>query len=762
MTASSVGGEDPAGRVSLVTRSFDGAFTVNLLVLTADGSIDGVPTWQDDGAFRLTRDEPAPPPGDFTPATAEPDLVARRAEDLVLLGVRWNDAVDVETGPPLELVAGSGAELTVTLPPQHVIEEVVRGKGDFTPPSPPELTGGVPVWRSSVAGPSQVVVALDERTRVPLTVEGVLTALRGGHVLPAADLTDPRTQLELPTGLLMTPFRDDGTNVVLDHPAGAVVGPGGTVGLWSSRVAASGVAPSDPAGLTMRPLAADVDDDFPTSLRGGSRARILAEAPTARIDRLSLSALGATFSAAGSWETFGVGPLRHHGPRPQSADRHAGGALSLRAPSGLRRVQRALHRGHESGCGRTSTQIVGADDQRAGEGSATVAVVPVHAVEMQRTLVELGGDPDFKTTSFPNPAADQVTADEMFLLVAMTNQLRQVIPQRGPGAPVVEDFAHLLVPTSDEQNQAADDYLVGWLSVKRNRAKAAALRAGASPQVDLFMVPSEGGRPIQFPIVLSGPSGQVHVEMPVVFVADLRLSEGLLRPAYQSLQDPDVHQRVADAYKGVGDGDVLVPPVRVDMVGAAESQPADAPEVRRLHIVGAPSGDGYAPRLGAAPVAGETQPAADRWAFEMAMTEIATLVDQPGGADTQPARRAEPGAAERGSRSGSAVRRTFGGRCPQGGVLTQLGALRGARGAGPQGRRGLPLAGASAGGDVPRPGAARRPGPRQVPGRRRQPDGLQAGRPRRREQGRRHPPDPVRRPAGAATQGDDALGATCP
>ena len=62
------------------------------------------------------------------------------------------------------------------------------------------------------------------------------------------------------------------------------------------------------------------------------------------------------------------------------------------------------------------------------------------------------------------------------------------------------------------------------------------------------------------------------------------------------------------------------------MVGAAEGKPADAPEVRRLHIVGEHRAGGFAPRLGTAPDAGETVPPANRWAFEMAMTELSTLV----------------------------------------------------------------------------------------------------------------------------------------
>ena len=71
------------------------------------------------------------------------------------------------------------------------------------------------------------LVALGEGTRWPLTVEGVLDALRGGTLVPAADLTDDGTTLELPSRLLMTPFRPDGGPIALDHSTTAARGPDG-------------------------------------------------------------------------------------------------------------------------------------------------------------------------------------------------------------------------------------------------------------------------------------------------------------------------------------------------------------------------------------------------------------------------------------------------------------------------------------------------------------------------------------------------------
>jgi hypothetical protein len=620
--------QDPAtgdpvtlAHLTMLNRSADGSFTRHILVRTDEFSIDGTLQWERDGEFVLHEDEPPPPrPMTFTPATVDPDLVARRPEDLVLLGVRWNDAVEVEAGPPTELLAHAGAELTVTLPPQHVAEEVVAAEG-----VDPQFTG------ASTAGPSRVVVALDEGTRVPLTVGGVLDALRQGRLVPATDLTDEHTQLELPFRMMMTPFREDGAGIGLDHATGAVLGPNGSVGLWSSRVSAAGTAPSEPAGLTMRPLGVDSGDPFRTSLSGPSRARILAEEPTARIDRLRLSALGAAFSASGSWPTFEWDHYATMG-RDHKVRTATQGVLY---PFGHRAVyvessERRLETTQEGAVAHLRKRSVLMVTEPVKDLPPSRAF-PFTRVQMQRTLVELADDPPFGTKDFPNPAEADLFQTSL-QMIGVANNLRPVIDGGdmgpAPGAPPVEDLAFFDGITSPEVAQAAREFLSTWAEVKRINEKIEALRAGGIAPVDLFLVPSDAAGTIRFPTVLSGPSGDVHVDLPVVFVADVRMPEGLLHPAYRSLEDADLHERVAVAYHDAGDGDVEVGPVRIDMVGAPDPKPADSPEVRRLHIVGEPREGGFGPRLGAAPVGGETVPP-ERWAFEMAMTELSTLVGHP-------------------------------------------------------------------------------------------------------------------------------------
>lgn len=621
--------DEQVGKMRVLSRLADGSFSLDPFVFTSEDTIDGRPSWVEDAdalAMRLVREEPAAPVGPFTPATTAPEVMARRAEDMVLLGVRWNQGVDVEAGPPPELVAGDGAELTVTLPPQHVREEVVRGKGDFQPAA---VISGQPVWRSSLAGPSQIVVGLEAGARVPLSVEGVLAALRQSRVLPAENLTDPRTQIELPAGLLMTPFVAEEASVGLDHATGAVLGPDGSVGLWSSRVSAAGLAPAQPAGLNLRALGADSSNDgYPTSLRGGARARILVEEPTARIDQLRLSALGGDLTAAGAWPTFA---WDHHATmgRDHKVRVATEGVIY---PFGHRAVfvessERFIVDSSEGAIGHLFKTSVLMITEPVKELTWSRAF-PFTQVEIQRTIVDLGPQPAFKTKPFVSatvPSLDFPALDAI-LPLAFLQTLREVIPERGPGDPLVEDYAHRLVfDMTEAQNDAADGYLVSWLEHKRTRARDESLRAGARGDVDLYIVPGGVQSPVKFSVVLSSPSGPVHVDIPLVFVADIRLGEGHLHPAYRSLEDPDVLRDVAADFATAGGADVEIAPIRLDLVGSATPRPPDAPEVRRLHLVGELGEGGFVPRLGAAPAADEVSPPTERWAVEVAMTEVATL-----------------------------------------------------------------------------------------------------------------------------------------
>lgn len=619
------------GQMNMLSRNADGSFSYHLWTLTNEHSIDGRFGWEN-ASHVLKLAELPYPPETFTPANVEPNLLARRPDDLVLMGVRWNDAVQIEPGEPTELVASRGAQLSVTLPPQHVAEQVVDGRGPATPSVDPQFTGGVPVWSASASGPSRVVVSLEAGTRVHLTVEGVLEALLHGALVPSSDATDTGTQIELPYRFLMTPFRDDEVAIGLDHAPTSVQGPGGAVGLWNTRISASGVVSGQPAGLTLRPLAVDNHDPFRTSLSGPSRSRILREEATADIHRLRLSALGGTLAVAGTWPTFEWDHVATLG-RDQKVRTATQGVI---CPYGNRamyvetseRQFEATAEGSVAHLRKRSVLIITEPVRDLPPSRA----FPFQRVEFQRTLVDFGADPVFEgKKTFPVPGVDELIATQSRFR-SSARDLRETIDggDMGPiaGQLPVEDLALGGGGIADEVAQAASQYVDFFVEIARIEEQLRALQLFTNVPVDVFMVPGGVDTPLRFPILLSAASAQVQVDVPVVFVADIRRPDGLLHPSYRSLEDPEILKGVEAAYIKAGDGEVAIAPTRIDMVGSGLGQATDRPEVRRLHIVGESRDGGFAPRLGIAPKADEDVPPDRRWGFAMALPEIGTLSGQ--------------------------------------------------------------------------------------------------------------------------------------
>lgn len=219
------------------------------------------------------------------------DFVLSRADDLVLLGVRWSNAHVVEGGV---LEADADAVLTLVFPPQHVAEQV-----DVTG-SAPAVVDGMDVWASRLSAKSTVSFRPAAGTRIPLTVEGVLQAAS----IAAYDRAG--TVIELPWRLHIAP--DAATWAHASRPVRA---PDGTVGLWRTRA----VPPTD-APLAISAVddgAAQADDPFPVALDKAARTTIAAAATSTPVDgiprpahatRLELTTLGGSLTAAGAWEGF--------------------------------------------------------------------------------------------------------------------------------------------------------------------------------------------------------------------------------------------------------------------------------------------------------------------------------------------------------------------------------------------------------------------------------------------------------------------------
>ncbi|WIM92897.1 hypothetical protein ACTOB_004855 [Actinoplanes oblitus] len=246
-------------------------------------------------------------------------LALIRADDHLVLGVRWSGFTLAGSGTSARLVAGAQARLVLLFPPQHIGEETSPPGSVGLPMPPEEGAAPVPTWRGVVSGPSRLAFTVPSGTRIPLTAEGLLAAVTDNPLLAAAGVPGPDdTAVELPWRLVITPRGRSGT-VVCRHPAQA---PPGANGLWRTRLldSASAVrlpaaesAPPD-AGLTIRvadqATAGAADPAFgpgnSVPLARSERLRLFAETAgtPARASRLELSALGGTLDAGGVFPGF--------------------------------------------------------------------------------------------------------------------------------------------------------------------------------------------------------------------------------------------------------------------------------------------------------------------------------------------------------------------------------------------------------------------------------------------------------------------------
>ncbi|CCK24469.1 hypothetical protein BN159_0090 [Streptomyces davaonensis JCM 4913] len=213
---------------------------------------------------------------------------ALRPDDLVALTVRGSGLRErVRADGVVEFVAaGTGARLIVEFPPQHIAETVSE-------------TGTTSQAR--IAGPSRLAFAIGQEA-VPLTVDGVLTAMRKLPLVATPETAGADTaRLELPWRLLLQlPNCAHCT-----HHALPAVGDNGTTELWHSRI----TRPDGADALRVRPIKALPDEPALATPLGHYTTTIAALGvqsadPPVTVDRLILSAFGAWFDASASWPTL--------------------------------------------------------------------------------------------------------------------------------------------------------------------------------------------------------------------------------------------------------------------------------------------------------------------------------------------------------------------------------------------------------------------------------------------------------------------------
>ncbi|NUU18537.1 hypothetical protein HP550_14875 [Cellulomonas humilata] len=253
------------------------------------------------------------------------DVRLLRTRDLIDLRLEAPGCTIEPTDGGAELVAGPDASLVVHFPPQHLGEQI----WDAGAPPPPPPVPGSPS-RHIVSGPTRLVYAVPEGTRIGYTLEGVLEALPGltlrvsplatptGETTPdergAEPPTDLETAIEAPYHLVVSPSERG----AFRHSATAV-GPDDRAELWRThltvRRADGSLDDTDPDQRIVRalwnrdsdvlpplfeqPLTTFDRDAFVEQTHGGRRRN--ADKPLL-VSNLALSSLGAWFDWRQSWD----------------------------------------------------------------------------------------------------------------------------------------------------------------------------------------------------------------------------------------------------------------------------------------------------------------------------------------------------------------------------------------------------------------------------------------------------------------------------
>jgi hypothetical protein len=240
-----------------------------------------------------------------------------RADDHLVIRVRWIGFTLKGTGSAMRLTAGPQARLLIVLPPQHVGEE----SSSPGSPAPLQLPAGagatVPTWRGVLSAPTRLTFRVSADVQIPLTVDGILTAVLNNPIVAAAGVPGPDdSAIELPWRLVIAPSgRSSGIAVCrhLTRPPAP-----DSSGLWRTRVVdPDGADPLVDAGLILKVVdeetanSADPETFAPGNalpLARDARVRLFTETSTqsqlTKVSRLELSALGGTLDASARFPSF--------------------------------------------------------------------------------------------------------------------------------------------------------------------------------------------------------------------------------------------------------------------------------------------------------------------------------------------------------------------------------------------------------------------------------------------------------------------------
>jgi hypothetical protein len=568
------------------------------------------------------RPTPLAPPAQVKVA---PDYVVMRPDDLAIVGVSWTGYDLVDGDPPALQANGQPATLTLALPPQHVGEEVLTAEWPTAPiPAP------FPRWRAMLAGPSRLVVT-PTAPRIELTAAGLLAAAQGASVVSdgAAD-----TELEVPWQLVVTPndARAEHSSVVADDD---------TIALWRSVL-----QPLDGKSLTLSVRDGGGSDPFALPLDRAGRNALEAQTTPAELYRLEVSALGATLSAKGTWDTVewehdavlgrdqrvrlqlrGVlYPFGHHAVLTQITERFGPDSEEGDQPVAVLHKRTVL----------TVTEPV--RDLTANP----IPAFPFDTVELttlQLTDLDDPGDPADPATSGPQWTyyprvplpVDSVNSQLEQLQNDLANQPSMPGDWAG-GPPVMEHMINAVddlggdgtddeIRTATTQAGIAQAYLNDVAAIEDMQDAIAALAILRQQDVPWYLFPMRGGARVPFSARLRTATTTVDVSLPLMFVVDWQLPQTETMPAFDSLQtDP---QKLIDTWgtDAAHPGAVTTDGSTLDLVRSGDATATgDHQVVRSLNLYAQPDGRGVRPRLGPPPGS------VTDWAMEVALPAARTLL----------------------------------------------------------------------------------------------------------------------------------------
>lgn len=573
---------------------------------------------------------------------AAPMLLLTRPSDLLRLGIWWTNA---QLAPPSPsgastIVAGDNATVTLVFPPQAMAEQSLDEDGANS-------------VQGSWSGASDLVFGLAKGTQIVLTIEGILSALAGGKLVPnLAASSGLGTSLELPRGLKVTTASGSNATGVAIANWASTIPAAGPQGLWHADLAGADDA------LRLVPTECLPDDlTGQLALSADDRRTILDIAKDAGFPaHVALSALGATFDADLTTKDFRWSHRLSLG-RDQHVTVVSSGVLY---PFGHRAIHvkttdRAILKDSDPTAAlHTKDHIVVTEPMRETPGPAfpfAKVEILTRRLDFAQPSYPLSRPPFEPNVTVEQDQLDQLNADLDIINsdIAQLKLIRTIwdladygsaqdqddLQQYGDLDKEIADFAPCANADTYSPENCADPLIFYVKRIAADRAQQKVIlgrleqslsaakqqlaarmadqsvtntqianvkqtindieqQAGQLPPVS-FLPADSTGQPRKYQVRIGTPRGDIHFSLPLTFVYDFVLEGDLHFPDFASLSDQSTIDRLAEQWGNLQAGEVDVPGVSFDLVQAQIPQPGDVYELHKLLVEAGKFIDGYAP-----------------------------------------------------------------------------------------------------------------------------------------------------------------------